>query len=224
MRLMLRTAATGALSVLVCVQARTAALTAAEVAQAVQKKYDAVRDFSCEFSHVYRGGALKKQITEHGTLLIKKPGKMRWNDAAPDNNVFVSDGVKIYSYIPADKQVIVSDVPSGDAASTPLLFLAGKGNLTRDFTVSLIDADPAMPPGTLALKLVPKTAQPDYDWLVVEVEPGTFRLRGLVTLDAQGSTSTFSFMNLKENVGLADKEFEFRPPRGVEVVTDSPRR
>ena len=41
-------------------------------------------------------------------MLVKKPGKMRWEYTAPEQKVFVSDGVKIYSYIPQDKQVIVS--------------------------------------------------------------------------------------------------------------------
>jgi outer membrane lipoprotein carrier protein len=217
-------ATASAFAVLLCVHARTAAPTAAEVAQAIQNKYEAVKDFSSEFSHTYHGEVLKKQITEHGTLLIKKPGKMRWTYAAPDNNVFVSDGTRFYSYIPADKQVTISDIPADDAASKPALFLAGKGNLTRDFTVSLTDPDAAMPAGTLALKLVPRGGQADYDWFVLEVEPGTYRLRGLLVNEAQGGTSSFSFTNLKENVGLADKEFEFKPPRGVEVVTDSSRR
>ena len=64
---------------------------------------------------------------------------MRWEYSAPDDKLFVSDGVKIYSYIPADKQVIVSTVPPADQASTPTLFLAGKGNLARDFTASIVD-------------------------------------------------------------------------------------
>jgi outer membrane lipoprotein-sorting protein len=45
-----------------------------------------------------------------------------------------------------------------------------------------------------------------------------------VTIDGQGGESSFSFTNLKKNVGLADKEFTFRMPRGVDVVTDSPAR
>jgi outer membrane lipoprotein-sorting protein len=77
--------------------------------------------------------------------------------------------------------------------------------------------------GTNALKLVPKSPERDYDWLIVEVAPDTLELRGLVTVDAQGGQSSFSFANLKENTGLADKEFAFSIPRGVDVVTDSPR-
>jgi outer membrane lipoprotein-sorting protein len=71
---------------------------------------------------------------------------------------------------------------------------------------------------------VPKTAQPDYDWLVVVVDAATLGLRGLVYSDPQGGTSTFSFANLKENAGLTDKDFDFKVPRGVDVVTDAAAR
>ena len=195
--------------------------TAAELAQSLQRKYDTIRDFSADFVHNYRSGALKKQVTEKGRLLIKKPGKMRWEYTAPEPKLFVSDGAKIYSYIPQDKQVVVSSVPSNDAASGPALFLAGKGNLLRDFTASLTDVPPGMPAGTKALKLVPRKPQPDYDWIVLLVDQATLGLRGLMSADAQGGTSTFSFANLKENVNLADKEFAFQMPRGVDVVTDA---
>jgi outer membrane lipoprotein-sorting protein len=76
-----------------------------------------------------------------------------------------------------------------------------------------------MPAASRALKLVPRSRQPDYDWLVLILEPGSLSIRGLLTVDEQGGKSSFSFTNLKENVGLADKEFAFKIPRGVDVVT-----
>src|SRR5204863_7644696 len=90
-----------------------------QLAYDLQKKYAAIKDFSADFVHVYTGGVLKKQITERGHVLIKKPGKMRWEYAAPDQKLFVSDGVKIYSYLPQDKQVVVATVPQTDQATTP---------------------------------------------------------------------------------------------------------
>jgi outer membrane lipoprotein carrier protein len=197
--------------------------TAAELAQALQKKIDAVRDFSTDFVHQYQGGVLKKQVTERGRLLVKKPGKMRWEYTEPEAKSFVSDGSQLYSYVPADKQVVVSPVPSEDQATTPALFLAGKGSLTRDFTPSLAELPAGMPAGSRALKLVPKARQPDYDWLMLVVDPATLAIRGLVTTDAQGGTSSFSFANLKENVGLADKDFAFKIPRGVDVLRTNGR-
>lgn len=190
------------------------------VARAVQENYDAVRDFSADFVHAYVGGVLGQRVTERGSVAIKKPGKMRWSYTSPERKLFVSDGVRLYSYVPADKQVTINAVPAGDETSTPTLFLAGKGNLTRDFTVSYTDV-PGAPADTYALKLVPKRREQDYDWLVLVVDQHTFRIRMLVTTDTQGGTSTFTFSNMKENVNVPDKEFVFRIPRGVEVVDNT---
>ena len=207
----------------VCAGHVAADSTASELVSALQQKYDRIKDFSTDFTHAYEGGVLHKTVSERGHLLVKKPGKMRWDYAAPEQKQFVSDGVKMYSFVPQDKQVIVGSVPAEDEATTPILFLAGKGNLTRDFTASLADAPAGMPAGSRALKLIPRTRQGDYDWLVLALDPGSLAIRGLLTMDAQGGMSTFFFTNLKENVGLADKEFAFKIPRGVDVVSASSR-
>jgi outer membrane lipoprotein carrier protein len=205
-------------------QSRAGDSSAQDLAQALQRKYDGIKDFSAEFTHSYRGGVLKKEIVEKGRLLVKKPGKMRWQYTSPEQKLFVSDGVKMYSYIPQDKQVMVTSIPPDDQITTPTMFLIGKGNLTRDFSASIVDPPAGAPPGTRALKLVPKKPQREYDWLLLEVAPQTLQLRGLVTSDAQGGLSSFSFTNLKENTDVADKEFAFTIPRGVDVVTDTPTR
>jgi outer membrane lipoprotein carrier protein len=211
-----------ALTVLAAATAQTAERPPAEaLARSVQQHYDAVHDFSADFTHDYEGGALRRKTTEHGTVLVKKPGKMRWTYKRPEEKLFVSDGRKIYFYVPADKQVTVSTMPSDDKASTPILFLVGKGNLTADFAVSYADALPNLPAEKLALKLVPKTKTPDYDSIVLVVDRNTLALRMLIAHDAQAGTSTFTFSNLKENVGLADGQFTFSIPRGTDVITQS---
>jgi len=196
---------------------------ASELAEALQKKIETIRDFSTDFVHVYEGGVLKKQVTERGHLLVKKPGRMRWEYYSPEAKTFVSDGSKLYSYVPADKQVVVSPVQPDDEATTPSLFLAGKGSLTRDFAPSLADVPAGMTPGSRTLKLVPKSSQRDYDWLMLVVDPTTLGIRGLVTVDDQGGKSSFFFSNMKENLGLSDKDFAFKIPRGVDVVSTTRR-
>src|SRR5215813_7326265 len=197
--------------------------SAGDLAQALQRKYDTVRDFSADFVHTYQGGVLRKQITERCHVLIKKPGKQRWEYTAPEKKLFVSDGVKIYSYMPEDRQVIVGNFPTGEGAGAPILFLAGKGNIIRDFTSSIGEVPPGSPAGSQALKLVPRTPQPDYDWLLLVVDRQSLALRGLVSMDAQGGKSSITFANLKENVNPADKEFAFNIPRGVDVINESSR-
>jgi outer membrane lipoprotein carrier protein len=188
---------------------------ARETARLLQERYDKVLDFTADFTHTYEGGILKKTTTESGTLQVKKPGRMRWEYTSPEHKLFVSDGQKIYSYVPADKQVIVSSMPADDQATTAVLFLVGKGNLTRDFAVSYTEGGG---PTTLALKLDPKQRQRDYDWLVLIVDRQSLQIRTLVAAEREGSRSTFQFSNYRENTGLTDKIFTFRIPRGVDVI------
>jgi outer membrane lipoprotein carrier protein len=192
------------------------------VARDLQHKYDRVTDFSADFVHSYRGGVLKQQATERGTLLVKKPGKMRWEYTAPEKKLFVSDGHKIYSYIPQDRQVIVGTMPRDEHAPTPALFLTGKGDITRDFNASFDKVAEAQP-GSFVLKLTPKRREPEYESLTLVLEPKTLTIQMLITVDAQGGRSAFTFSNLKENVGVADNQFVFKMPRNVDVKTDGGR-
>ncbi len=187
------------------------------LARALQERYQSIRDFTADFVHTYRGGVLRTETTERGTVVIKKPGRMRWVYTTPERKEFVSDGLKVYSYFPLDRQVIVTNVPPDDQATTPAAFLAGRGDIARDFTAEF---DETSVEGTTALKLTPRRSEPEYEYLVVAVDPVTLQIRALTTRDRQGGVSTLTFSNLKENQGVADNVFVFRIPRGVDVITD----
>ena len=189
-----------------------------DVAARIQQRYDTIRDFEANFVQTYQGGLLRTKTTEQGTVAIKRPGRMRWVYTKPERKEFISNGQRVYSYLPADKQVIVSPMPSGDQ-TTPALFLTGRGHLVRDFTASFADV-PGAAQGTVGLKLVPRKPDPEFEWLMVAVDPTSLQIRHLVALDRQGGQSTFTFTNLKENRNLSDKLFEFQIPRGVDVITN----
>jgi len=182
------------------------------LAKALQARYESVRDFSADFVQSYRAGVLKTQTRESGTVAVKKPGKMRWIYSKPERKELVSDGQKIYWYVPEDKQVDVREVAT--QASTPDLFLSGRGDIARDFTPSYAEATV---PGTVALKLVPRRSEPEYQYLVVGLDPASLQIRTLTTRDHQGGDSTLTFTNIRENRGLSDKDFVFRVPSGVRV-------
>jgi outer membrane lipoprotein carrier protein len=189
---------------------------ASDVAGALQRKYDSVKDFSASFKQTYEGGLLRRKASESGTVYVKKPGKMRWDYTSPEKKLFVSDGQTMFLYFPGEKQVMKNAVPSQDEATSAVLFLMGKGNITRDFNVKWAEGGTDT---TYRLRLDPKTRQAEYDWLEITAERDTFRIVGLTAADAQGGKSSFSFSNFKENAGLADKMFQFTIPRGTEVIS-----
>ena len=174
------------------------------LAAAIQRRYEQIRDFRADFTHTYEGGVLRKKTVERGEMTIRKPGRMRWTYTSPEQKVFVSDGLKLYSYVPADKQVYVATLPMGDDATTPALFLAGKGQITRDFTASAVTVADA-PAGSAAVKLTPVRAEREYETLVLVVDRASLQWRMLITTDRQGGTSSFAFTNLRENTGVSDR-------------------
>ena len=189
---------------------------AGDVAGALQRKYDLIKDFSASFIQTYEGGVLRRKASESGTVYVKKPGRMRWDYTSPEKKLFVSDGQTMFLYFPADKQVMKNPVPDQDQATSAVLFLMGKGDIVRDFNVKWAEGGTV---NTYRLRLDPKTRQAEYDWLEVAADRHTLQIVGLTAADAQGGRSSFSFSNFKENVGLADKMFQFSIPRGTEVIS-----
>jgi outer membrane lipoprotein carrier protein len=187
-----------------------------DIVRKVQARYDAVGDFEGQFTQTYEGGVLKAKTLERGTVVIKRPGKMRWVYTVPERKEFVSDGAKVYAYFPLDRQVMVSPAPTG-SDTTPALFLTGRANLVRDFEAAPF-AVPGAPTGLLGVKLVARRADPDFEWLAIAVDPVSYQILHLVAQDRQGGRSIFGFSNLKENRRPPDSTFVFRVPKGVDVI------
>ena len=207
---------------LACAASVTAQGDPVALAAKVQQRYSGIRDFQGDFVQSYEGGVLRTKTTERGTLAIKRPGRIRFTYSKPERKEFVSDGVRLYTHLVADKQVIVSPAPTADDGDVPAMFLAGTSDLARDYTPSFTPL-PGAATGLLTLKLVPKNPNSDYESLGIGVDPKTLQIQFLTAVDKQGGRSSFFFSNLKENRGLSDKEFEFRIPRGVDVVTQGAR-
>ncbi len=169
-------------------------------------------DLVARFSQSYRSGMLGRQVTESGIVSIKRPGRMRWEYKEPEPKLFVSDGRTFYFYVPAEKQVIVSE--QDEQRSLAARLLSGRGGLADEFTVSL---DSPQQEGVLRLKLVPRQEQPDLQRAWIEMEPSG-RIRSIQLDDVQGNRTSFHFEGIRENTGLKDDLFRFEVPKGVEVI------
>ena len=190
---------------------------AADVAAALQRKYDSIKDFSAAFTQTYEGGVLRRKRDGDAALVyVKKPGKMRWDYTSPEKKVFVSDGRTMFLYFPADRQVMKSPVPDEDQATSAVLFLMGKG--TSSGTSTSASAKGAATPST-GCASSRRPARRSTTGSRSAADRRTLQIVGLTAADAQGGRSTFVFTNFKENAGLADKMFEFTIPRGAEVIS-----
>ena len=142
---------------------------------------------------------------------------MRWDYREPERKLFVSDGERLYSYLPEDRQVIIGRLPDDNAATTPALFLAGAGDFVDDFTAAF-DAVQDPPADSYVLRLTPTRTERDFEFLTLVIDASTLAIVRLISYDLQGGISTFVFSNLQENQGLSDTPFTFEIPPGTDVI------
>ena len=192
--------------------AQTPERSAKDLQRALQQRYELVLDFSADFTQTYEGGMLRTRLEERGTVLVKKPGRMRWDYQEPERKLFVSDGALLYYYLPEDRQGFVYE----NQATTPALFLAGAGDFVNDFTAAY-DTVTDPPRDSVVLRLTPTRTERDFEYLTLVIDARTLAIRRLVSHDLQGGIMTFVFSNLQENLGLPDNLFTFEFPPGTDV-------
>jgi outer membrane lipoprotein carrier protein len=194
--------------------ARAAEDPAEALARRLDKRHQTLGDLTATFVQTYRSGLMQREIRESGIVSMKRPGRMRWEYLKPEKKLFVADGRSFYFYVPADRQVIVRR--SAGERGIPSLLLSGRSSILGEFTVAL-EAPPAGS-SLQRLRLTPRRPDPEVETVALEVDASD-RVRSIEVLDPQGNRSRFLFDQIRENVGLKEGLFQFRVPKGVEVVT-----
>jgi len=183
---------------------------------ALQAKYSRLGSLAADFTQLYAAPG-ERARRESGRLLLKKPGKMRWDYTAPEPKLYVSDGKVLYEYVPAERLATRTRVKETGDLRAPFMFLLGRGNLRRDFRRIEAAAEPPARAGNRVLRLVPKR-EPEFRELLIEVDPTSLGIARLSFVDRQGARSDFLLANVRENVAASDAQFTFRPPAGVAVT------
>src|SRR5215212_2728456 len=104
-----------------------------------QNKYSRMQGLQADFTQMFRG-ADGRSLKESGRLLLKRPGKARWDYSEPEKKLFVSDGKNIFFYVAGERQATQASIKESADPQIPFLFLLGRGNLRRDFSTIEIAA------------------------------------------------------------------------------------
>jgi outer membrane lipoprotein carrier protein len=197
-------------------------LTAGQVAERIQKFYEATQDFQAAFQQEYFSKVLGRKKSSSGFVYIKKPGKMRWDYKQPRPKHFVADGKALYIYDPELEQVMVDRAFSGSDLTTAVTFLWGQGRLADEFAIAFYGRGDLGGPQHYVLEMLPKKSA-RFKKLVMVVEKKTFKVIETVVEDPGGNVNHIFFANISTNVGLKDESFRFEIPEGVDVI-EAPKR
>jgi len=181
----------------------------------LQRKYSRMQGLGADFVQVYMGSD-GRIIRESGQLLLRRPGKARWEYTAPERKLFLSDGKNVFFYVYGEKTATVSPIKETVDPQIPFLFLLGQGNLKRDFSrIEVASGEATTGSDNQVLRLFPKKAPEEFKQLLVEVNVSSFEVRRMVIFERSGARMDFFLTNLRENFVAGDEQFRFSPPPGV---------
>ena len=196
-----------------------APLQAAEVnvdtlLKGVEQHYNRAKTLAVKFDESYMVQGRPRK-NETGQLTLRKPGHMRWDYAAPQGKLFVSDGKDVYLYTPDTHRVEKTKLKASEDMRTPMAILLGKLDFYKDFKDFEVKQDGA----NAVLIARAKTDRLPYDRIEMLVTPN-FEIRRLVINGQDKSILTFQFDQEKVNPSVNDALFQFQMPAGATLVTD----
>jgi outer membrane lipoprotein carrier protein len=189
--------------------------TAQQLAQRVDKYYNGLHSLRTAFTESFHGMGIDRE--ESGTLLLRKPGKMRWSYSHPAGKVFVLDGKYAWFYSPGDAQVERLRATQLDDLRSPLRFLLGHTQLQKELEGLTVSSGP----DGLVLSGVPKGMEKRVKRIVLGVSPDGV-IHSMRITETDGAETAFTFKDSVANAPAPDSEFVFQPPAGVPVVDGLP--
>jgi len=183
----------------------------------IQNRYEKTNDFEANFIQEYIGKVMRQPNKGEGKVYFKKKGMMRWDYTVPTQKL-ISDGHTLWYYQPEEKQVLVSDVSRVLKEKTPLAFLAGEGNLGRDFKLLNLNESVSQKEDNYVVELVPKEPLATLSKLILTVDKKSYTVLQADVFDGLGNVTRTRFIEIKTNVGLSNSFFHFTIPPGTEII------
>jgi outer membrane lipoprotein carrier protein len=206
-----------------------------QVVRTLEQGYGTLSDLQADFSQRSTLKAMKREEKGGGELFIKKgSGKeamFRFNYSKPKQQI-ISNGKKVWYYLPDQKQVMILDLAQlfQEGNGLALNYLTGLGHVSKDFDIAFAEQQKDQK-GNYVLDLTPKkkTAAMSKLQLVVDASavqkfvekghPGTpFPVVASTVYDQIGNATRIDFSNVKTNRGMDSARFNFKIPAGVETI------
>ena len=178
----------------------------------VETRYNKAKTLQVFFHEDYTPPGRPRR-SESGTLLLRKPGRMRWDYEQPKGKLFVSDGKYLWLYTPDDNKAEKMKLQESDDMRAPLAFLLGKLNFEKEFRN--VQAKPEGDGQRITAE--PKTDNLPYSNVDFVVGPD-LNIRMVKVIGFDRSILEFRFDDEKMDPPLDDKLFKFQVPKGASLV------
>jgi len=183
----------------------------ASPAARVDQYLSGLSTWSADFEQRIEGAQGTPARTASGHLYLQKPGRFRWDYAAPNEQMVLADGKKLWFY---DKDLAQANVRDLDAtlSGSPAMLLASQSAVSEEFDITELPSSA----GLEWFQLKPKRGTGDF--LAARVGFLKGELVRMLLADKLNQLTELKFSHAVRNQPLAADLFTFVPPPGVDVI------
>lgn len=177
----------------------------------LKQRTTAVKTLKANFQQtVTQDGRVSKS---RGRFELMRPSKFRWQVTSPQPQLIVSNGDKLWIFDKDLDQVTIRKITK-EHKGTPALFLSGYD----DEVAKLYDIQYQKKGNLERFMLKPVTKEGTYRF--IELSYKNTQISSLRLEDELGQALNLSFSKQQVNKPLNTSRFNFKPPKGVDVVTE----
>ena len=192
-----------------------------KILDGLEKRYSSP-SFTAEFNQESTLKAMDITDTASGTVMVKRPGMMRWEYGTPEPQTIVTDGDSLWIYRPEDNQVMLGKAPAFFKDGKGAGFLSDIKLLREKFDISMEEGyanrDIADKDSDYRLKLEPRDPSLELAAIFIAVDPETYLINNIVTLNPYEDETRIRIGNYNFDVALEDDLFHFKIPQGVDIL------
>ena len=175
----------------------------------VENRYNRAKTLQVLFIEEYTPPG-KPRRTESGQLMLRKPGRMRWDYSQPKGKLLVGDGKFLWLYTPDDNRVERMKVQETADLRAPLAFLLGKLHFDKEFR----NLQATTEGSDTRIAAEPKTDTLPYSKVEFVVAPSA-QIHALRVTYFDNSILNFTFNQEEMDPALDSKMFQFQMPPGA---------
>jgi outer membrane lipoprotein carrier protein len=159
------------------------------------------------------GGVLEESDIR---MQLKKPNGFYWETLTPFPELVVTNGELLWNYQPDLEQVVIENWDSDRSELAAQLLSGQTDNLGEEYSTALA---PEVTANISEFILTPRA--PDSVYSQIKITFVSDELDMIHLRNKNGEQTVWRFSAVERNTAIADSEFVFEPPSGIEIIENT---
>jgi outer membrane lipoprotein carrier protein len=186
-----------------------------QIAAKVRASYEKLQGLSMSFRQINSWADMPEPgEVSKGKLWAARGGKLRMEYTEPPGHLLVSDGRRVWVYVPENKQAVVDSMGrDGQSALAEMLL--------QDLDEShakLVGEERADGRNCYVILVKDLEDPPGLEWLKIWIDRRSWLTCALELRDINENVTKFSFSDIRKLTKIDEDLFKFEAPPGIEVV------